>query len=115
MNDFPKVISIAGLVFGEDAVRGEVFEQLQSLLGAEAAKAVQAILASVSDKPAQGVLSTVIGLAVLLIGATSVFGELQDALDRIWRAPVRDRAVGVWGRCARGCCHSAWCSALRSC
>ncbi len=88
------VISIAGLVFGEDAVRGEVFGQLQSLLGADA---VQAILASVSDKPAQGVLSTVIGLAVLLIGATSVFGELQDALDRIWRAPVRDRAGGLWG------------------
>ena len=91
------VISIAGLVFGEDAVRGEVFGQLQSLLGADAAKAVQAILASVSDKPAQGVLSTFIGLAVLLIGATSVFGELQDALDRIWRAPVRDRAGGLWG------------------
>ena len=91
------VISIAGLVFGEDAVRGEVFGQLQSLLGADTAKAVQAILASVSDKPAQGVLSTVIGLAVLLIGATSVFGELQDALDRIWRAPVRDRAGGLWG------------------
>ncbi len=60
-------------------------------------KAVQAILASVSEKPAQSVLSTVIGLAVLLIGATSVFGELQDALDRIWRAPVRNRAGGLWG------------------
>ena len=91
------VISIAGLVFGEDAVRGEVFGQLQSLLGADAAKAVQAILASVSDKPVQGVLATVIGLAVLLIGATSVFGELQDALDRIWRAPVRNQAGGLWG------------------
>ena len=91
------VISIAGLVFGEEAVRGEVFGQLHSLLGADAAKAVQAILASVSDKPAQGVLSTVIGIAVLLIGATSVFGELQDALDRIWRAPVRNRSGGLWG------------------
>jgi len=91
------VISVAGLVFGEDAVRGEVFGQLQSLLGADAAKAVQAILASVSEKPAQGVLSTVIGIAVLLIGATSVFGELQDALDRIWRAPVRNRSGGLWG------------------
>ena len=91
------VIAIAGLVFGEDAVRGEVFGQLQSLVGADAAQAVQAILVSVSDKPAQGVFSTVIGLAVLLIGATSVFGELQDALDRIWRAPVRNRSGGLWG------------------
>ena len=91
------VISIAGLVFGEDAVRGEVFGQLNGLLGADAAKAIESVLASVSDKPAEGVLSTVIGVVVLLIGATTVFGELQDALDRIWRAPVRDRSGGLWG------------------
>jgi membrane protein len=39
----------------------------------------------------------VVGLVVLLVGATTVFGELQDALDRIWRAPVRDRSGGLWG------------------
>lgn len=90
------VISIAGLVFGEDAVRGGLFGQLQSLLGADAAKAIEALLASVS-KPAQGILSTIIGVVVLLVGATTVFGELQDALDRIWRAPARDRSGGLWG------------------
>jgi membrane protein len=90
------VISIAGLVFGQEAVRGEVFAQLQGLLGAEASKAVEGLLASVS-KPAQGVASTLIGVVLLLIGATSVFGELQDALDRIWRAPARDRSGGLWG------------------
>ena len=90
------VISIAGLVFGQEAVRGEVFAQLQGLLGTEASRAVEALLVSVS-KPAEGVASTVIGLALLLIGATSVFGELQDALDRIWRAPERDRTAGLWG------------------
>ena len=90
------VISIAGLVFGQDAVRGEVVGQLNALLGADAARAIEAILASVSNKPAQGVLSTAIGIAVLLIGATSVFGELQDALDRIWRAPVRSHSGGLW-------------------
>lgn len=90
------VIAIAGLVFGEDAVRGEVFGQLNCLLGADAAAAVEALLASVS-KPAEGIASTVIGVALLLVGATTVFGELQDALDRIWRAPVRDRSGGLWG------------------
>ncbi len=90
------VISIAGLVFGQDAVRGEVFVQLQGLLGTDASKAVEGLLASVS-KPAEGVASTAIGLVLLLIGATSVFGELQDALDRIWRAPARDRSGGLWG------------------
>ena len=90
------VISIAGLVFGQDAVRGQVFMQLQGLLGSEASHAVEGLLASVS-KPAEGVTSTVIGVLLLLVGATSVFGELQDALDRIWRAPARDRSGGLWG------------------
>ena len=89
------VISIAGLVFGEEAVRGEVFGQLASVLGADAAKAIEGVLASVR-KPGQGALSTLIGLALLLIGATTVFAELQDSLDRIWRAPRRDRSAGVW-------------------
>jgi len=82
------VISVAGLVFGPDAARGEIFGELRDLMGDDAAKAVEALLVSVS-KPAQSVAATLIGLGVVLIGATSVFGELQDALDRIWRAPAR--------------------------
>jgi membrane protein len=89
------VVSVAGLVFGEEAVRGELFTQLQQLLGDDAAKAVQSLLASVS-KPAHGVIGTAIGVAVLLFGATTVFAELQDALDRIWRAPTRRRSSGLW-------------------
>ena len=88
------VVSVAGLVFGEEAVRGELFGQLQGLMGADAAQAVQGLLASAS-KPSHGVLGTVIGVAVLLFGATTVFGELQDDLDRIWRAPAR-QGSGVW-------------------
>jgi membrane protein len=90
------VISIAGLVFGQDAARGELFGQLRSLMGAEAASAVEATLAGLS-KPSTGITSTIISVVVLLIGATSVFGELQDALDRIWRAPARNKASGLWG------------------
>jgi membrane protein len=82
------VISVAGLVFGPDAARGEIFGELRDLMGDDAAKAVEGLLVSVS-KPAQSVAATFIGLGVVLIGATSVFGELQDALDRIWRAPAR--------------------------
>jgi membrane protein len=88
------VVSVAGLVFGEDAVRGELFNQLQGLMGADAAKAVQSLLASV-NKPSQGILGTIIGVALLVFGATTVFGELQDALDRIWRAPARKKG-GLW-------------------
>ncbi|MEO6362967.1 MAG: YihY/virulence factor BrkB family protein [Caldimonas sp.] len=90
------VVSVAGLVFGEEAVRGELFGQLQSMMGADAAKAVEGLLVSVS-KPAQGITGTIVGIAVLLFGATTVFGELQDALDRIWRAPAREEGGGLWG------------------
>src|SRR4051794_37592438 len=90
------VISIAGLVFGEEAARGEIFGQLQDMLGAPGAIAVQGLLESVR-KPAESVTATVVGIVLLLIGATSVFGELQDALDRIWRAPGRAVQYGFWG------------------
>ena len=89
------VVSVAGLIFGADAARGEIFGQLSGMMGAEAAKAVEGLLASV-NKPAQGITGTVIGIGVLLFGATTVFGELQDSLDRIWRAPARDKSSGPW-------------------
>ena len=89
------VISIAGLVFGDDAARGEIFSQLEGMLGASGALAVQGLLESVR-KPSESVTATVFGVALLLIGATSVFGELQDALDRIWRAPIRAGQSGWW-------------------
>ena len=88
------VISIAGLVFGEDAARGEIVSQLQGLMGADAAKAVEGLLESV-NKPGKGIFATLFGIVLLLIGATTVFGELQDALDRIWRAPAREGS-GLW-------------------
>lgn len=89
------VISVAGLLFGEEAAQGEVFGQLQELMGAEAAAAVQTMLASLG-KPSAGWTATLISAVVLFIGATTVFGELQDALDRVWRAPVREGTSSIW-------------------
>ena len=88
------VISVAGLVFGADAARGEIFGQLQGLLGAPGAAAVQQLLESV-QQPAKGWWGTALGLGLMLLGATSVFAELQNTLDRIWRAPARP-AGGLW-------------------
>jgi len=88
------VISVAGLVFGVEAARGEIVGQLQGLMGQQGAAAVQSLLESV-NKPAEGITATLAGVVLLLIGATSVFGELQDALDRIWRAPKRHKS-GIW-------------------
>jgi membrane protein len=89
------VISIAGLVFGPDAARGHIFSELRDLMGEDGAAAAQALLQSV-NKPAQGVLGTIVGVVLLGVGAISVFGELQNALDRIWRAPGRAGSGGVW-------------------
>jgi len=90
------VIAVAGAIFGAEAARGEIFEQLRGLMGAQGATAVEGLLESVR-KPGQGLLATVIGLVTLFIGATSVFGELQSSLDRIWRVPAQDTPGGVWG------------------
>jgi membrane protein len=90
------VVSVAGLVFGQDAARGEIQNQLQSLMGTHGARAVQDLLASM-DKPAQGWAATLLGVLLLLVGATTVFGELQDALDRIWRVPSQSRTSGWFG------------------
>src|ERR1019366_3864484 len=81
------VISVAGLAFGADAARGQVVAQLGGLIGAEGAIAIQGLLKSASH-PAQSVVASVISVVTLLVGATSIFAELQSDLDRIWRAPA---------------------------
>ena len=87
-------VSIAGLVFGPDAARGDIFAELRDVIGDDGAAAAQSLLQSL-NKPAQGIVGTVVGIATLVVGAASVFAELQDALDRIWRAPPRP-GTGVW-------------------
>ncbi|MES2561919.1 MAG: YihY/virulence factor BrkB family protein [Pseudomonadota bacterium] len=89
------VISIAGLLFGADAVRGVIFAQLQSLMGDQGAQAIEEMLNTASDTTS-GAVSTVVSLVGLIIGATTVFNELQTDLDRIWRAPVRQKVSGIW-------------------
>ncbi|SEA56820.1 YihY/virulence factor BrkB family protein [Variovorax sp. YR216] len=88
------VISVVGLVFGRDEARGEIMEQISGLMGADGARAVQVMLEHL-NRPAQGVVATVAGIGLLIVGATTVFGELQDAFDRIWRAPARDDTNGL--------------------
>ena len=93
-------ISVAGLVFGTDAAQGAVVDQLQGLIGQSGAQAVQDLLKNVS-KPSEGIVATVTGIVVLVIGATSVFGELQDDLNRIWQVPTK-RKVSTWWAFLRG-------------
>ncbi len=89
------VVAIAGLVFGERAARGEIAQQLTDLIGREGAVTVQSLLERVNH-PFSGMLATVVGVTALLIGATSVFSELQSALDRVWRAPPPPPEHSIW-------------------
>ena len=88
-------ISVAGLVFGQDAAQGAVVGQLQGLIGQNGAQAIQDLLKNVS-RPSSGIVATVVGVAVLVIGATSVFAELQDDLNRIWQVPTRKKVSSWW-------------------
>jgi membrane protein len=86
-------LGIAGLVFGEDAARGQLFGPLQSLLGPKSADAVQTAVAAASIK-SSGIVATVAGVVTLLVGASAVFAELQDALNTIWDAqPSPDAGI----------------------
>jgi membrane protein len=87
-------ISIAGLFFGEEAARGEILVQMRDLLGPDGARAVQAVIENAAE-PATGIWATLVGLATLLVGATTALAELKDDLDEIWDAPP-ERIRGFW-------------------
>ena len=82
------VIAVAGLALGTQAAQGKIVEQLGGLLGADAAKAIQTMLEKASHRGG-GVLATVIGFITLIIGATGVMVELQDALNTVWKVVVK--------------------------
>jgi len=89
------VIAVAGAVFGQEAVQGEIAAQLTGLIGREGALAVQGLVRSASE-PDRGLIAGSVGLVLLIVGATTVFAELQSALDRVWHVPEREKPQGVW-------------------
>ncbi len=76
-------ISVAGLIFGQQAARGEVYQQIEWLLGSKGAAEIQTLIQASSDAH-KSLLATVVGIVTLLIGASGVFGQLKDALNSIW-------------------------------
>lgn len=88
-------IAVAGLVFGQEAVRGEVSTQLTGLLGSAGAKSIDSMLAS-AGKPREGVIATIIGLGTLVFAAIGVVVQLKDALNTVWEADPK-RQAGIWG------------------
>ncbi|MEP6557658.1 MAG: YihY/virulence factor BrkB family protein [Burkholderiales bacterium] len=89
------VIAVAGAIFGEEAVRGQIVGQLQSMMGEEGAKAVQTMIKA-ANEPTKGLVASAVSFVLLLVGATTVFAELQSALDRIWHVPEKAKPQGIW-------------------
>ena len=87
------VVGIAGFVFGREAAAAQVSEQLRELVGEEAARLiVRAVEASREE--ADGWTGAVAGFAMLLVGATTVFAQLQESLNAIWGVRARPDRKG---------------------
>jgi membrane protein len=88
-------LAVAGYFFGSHVAETEVLAQLRDLTGSAGADALRNLLASAQFSDKKGVAAAV-GVITLLIGATSVFGELQHALDVVWGSPSRSQNAAPW-------------------
>jgi len=79
------VVAIAGLAFGREAAEGAIVDQFSVLMGHQTAEALQGMIESAA-KPHEGTLATIIGVIVLFIAVSGVFGEVQSAMNAIWKA-----------------------------
>ncbi|MBC8008363.1 MAG: YihY/virulence factor BrkB family protein [Prolixibacteraceae bacterium] len=88
------VIAVAALIFGQDAAHAAIMDQARGLIGENGAKAIEGMLAS-AQKPKQGMIASGLGIVALLVGATTVFAELETNLNRIWKVKA-DEGSGIW-------------------
>jgi len=86
------VVAVAGIVFGPDAVRGSLVQQLGSLFGEQGSELIQTMLASSSDKKS-GATASVLGAVAVLVTASGVFSEMQTGLNQAWQVKAPDQPV----------------------
>jgi len=88
------VIAVAALIFGHDVAHDAIVDQAGSLIGKNGAKVIEGMLQS-AQQPKQGMLAGILGVLALIIGATTVFAELESNLNRIWKVTA-DKRAGWW-------------------
>jgi membrane protein len=88
------VIAIAAVIFGQDAAHAAIMDQARGMIGENGAKAIEGMLAS-AQTPKEGMVASVLGMLALIIGATTVFAELETNLNRIWKVEP-DKGSGLW-------------------
>ncbi|MBV9463515.1 MAG: YihY/virulence factor BrkB family protein [Verrucomicrobiae bacterium] len=77
-------VGLAGLIFGHDAAQGRIVKELSGFIGEQSSEALQTMIRN-AHKPGAGIFATIVGTLTLLIGASAVFAQLQDALNTIWK------------------------------
>jgi membrane protein len=89
------IITLAGYIFGRDAVNNNVARQITNTLGADTAEQIQNMIikASVSNN---SVWATIIGVATIIVGATGVFAQFQKSLNTIWEVKIDPSKSGLW-------------------
>jgi membrane protein len=86
-------ISIAGEFYGRDAVEGKIFYQLGGLLGKDVALQIQNMISSAA-RTGHTIIGTIVGIIILIIGATGIFTEIQQTIDRMWE--VKPKPIPGW-------------------
>lgn len=84
------VISIAGIFLGKEAIQGELFGQINNLIGNAAAKQIQELIKNAEQSNKSGI-AAIIGFGTLLLGATGVFAEIQDSINYIWSLKAKPK------------------------
>lgn len=79
------LLTISGFLFGKESINGQLFGEINKLVGADAAMQIQSSIQNIHLNK-DNVFATTIGIIVLTIGATGIFNEIQDSLNRIWGA-----------------------------
>ncbi len=86
------ISTLSGIFFGKEAVTGEVYRQLKGLVGDAAAIQIQDIIKNI-HLTGNSFFATVISVAILLVAATTIFGEVQDSLNKIWGLRVKSKRI----------------------
>jgi membrane protein len=89
------VVTVVGLVLGERAARGELMLQLEEVLGTQAAEVVQTAVIN-SQIEQSGIWPTLIGILAIVVGATTVFAQMQKSLNQIWDVAPRPSRNSLW-------------------
>lgn len=84
------IISLAGAFFGREAIEGRIFEEINGLVGNQAAAQIQEIITNL-ELSGKTTISVIIGAITLVVGATTVFGEIQDSINMIWRVKAKPK------------------------